>query len=775
MSDTILHTPRTRVRVQGLAPGALRITHALPGEGAFPNDPAWLPDLLMDRTRDAAAAPSRASAAVVDGCLVLTRPDGRALVEEARPADLRRGVRLAFRLSPGEILYGWGEQFGAFARTSGTLRLHAFNTPSFLQQHRSYSAVPLFWSSRGYAMLLLNAWPTRWRIDRRRRELRIHAAGGSADYLVLLGDTPKEVLEPYTGLTGRPPLLPGWAFGLWGTQYPQEHQDRVLESVREHRRRDIPLDVVILDYHWEEAFHNFRWRRSLFPDPDRLIAQLRTLGVRLGLILTPFVNAENIGITKRILNLRLRNLPRGEEAADERALPEYEECRREGLLSHPRAWWWFGRGGMFDFTNPQSARWWAGKLAPLLRQGIAFFKNDDGEYLPDGAGSALGIPGKEHHNLYGFYYGKAIYEASAQDDRRPVIYARSVWAGSQRFPAVFLGDQTPTFGHMHATLRAGLNLGLAGFAYWTADVFGLDGRTTPETHMRFAQWAMFSPIARYFWRPAAIDPTRFPWSHGAQAEDNFRRLAHLRRRLLPYLNSLAWEAYLRGTPLLRPMMVEFPDEARFAAVDDQVMIGSALLLAPILRAGALQRGVILPRGAWHDFWSELSWAGGAAVDVPAPIDRVPLLVQGGAILPLLPAGAPYPESFGFQELELHLWPPFGASLVLREDDAQSLAYQRGQAAATSINVLEHEDGLNVQVSPPAGSFPGLPRHRRWTLVLHRTGPKPAAWREPAGGAGQIERLETEARITFAFPSAEGILLHVPGVPPGGTAHEDHPD
>ncbi len=759
-----LFTDKTQVRVQVLAPGALRITHAPSGVSAFPPDAAWLPDVLVPRDSATPEMAPLAHPAVRSGRLQLLRPDESVLLSESRPPDLRRGIHLSFELESGEVLYGWGEQFAAFARTGGRIRLEAANAPSFLQRHRSYSAVPFFISQRGYGLLLLNGHPSRWQIDPRRHELTVEALGGSADYLVLVGDTPKDILRIYTGLTGTPPLLPRWAHGLWGTGYPQENQARVLALAREHRRRNIPLDVIILDYHWEEAFHNFRWRRSLFPDPGRLIAELRGLGIRLGLILTPFVNRENIPLAKRILNWRLRNLPPGEERADERALPEYEECVQKDLLSHPRVWWWFGRGGMIDFTSRRAIQWWAGKLQPLLRQGIAFFKNDDGEYLPDTAHSDLGLPGAEHHNLYGFYYGKATFEALQDlDDRRPLVYSRSVWAGSQRYPGLFLGDQTPTFQHMRSTLRAGLNLGLAGFAYWTADVFGLDGRTTPETHMRYAQWALFAPIARYFWRPPEIDPTRYPWSHGDAAEENFRRLTELRYRLLPYYSQLAWEAHLTGQPLLRPMMLEFPGDARFAITDDQVMIGADLLLAPVLHKGARARPVALPPGTWHDFWTERTWDGGDDVVVPAPLDRVPLLVRGGALIPMLPPGKQAPDGLGYSDLELHLWPPFGGAYCLHEDDGLTRAYLRGEAAATGLRVERRDDQIEIDIAPAEGGFPGLPADRRWTVVLHRVAAMGRPQQLAESGYCEVAHAGGVASIRIRFPTRAGCVLHVPGV------------
>jgi alpha-glucosidase (family GH31 glycosyl hydrolase) len=762
MPEDDLLTPRSRIRLQPLAEGAVRVTHAPSGAGPFPPDPPWLADILAGRQTGLPPAATSIVASVKGGCLEITGPDGRRILAESRPAQLAPHVRLSFRLEPGETLYGWGEQFAAFARTRGRLLLNAVNAPSFLQRHRTYSAVPMFMSRRGYALLLLNAHPSRWSIDRRRQELRVRAAGGAADYLVITGDTPRAILRTYTGLTGRPPLLPRWAHGLWATGYPQEPQERVLELARQHARRGLPLEVIILDYHWEQAFHNFRWRQSLFPDPDRLIAELRLLGIRLGLILTPFVNCQNRPLEKRALNWRLRNVPAAEIDSDERALAEYEDCTRRGLLAHPNAWWWFGRGGMLDFTNPQSVQWWAGKLEPLLRQGISFFKNDDGEGLPDSGRSALGLKGPEHHNLYGFYYGKATYEAlQGMDDRRPIVYARSVWAGSQRYPGLFLGDQTPTFGHMRSTLRAGLNLGLSGFAYWTADVFGLDGRTTPETHMRYAQWALFAPIARYFWRPPEIDPTRFPWSHGEAAEANFRRLLGLRRRLTPYYAGLAWEAHLSGTPLLRPMMLEYPQDNRFECTDDQLMIGPDLLLAPVLQPGERSRRVVLPAGAWHDIWTGQAWDGPDTVVVPAPLERVPLLARGGALIPMLPPGKAAPESMGFRDLELHLWPPFGGAASLYEDDGMTRAYLRGEAAVTSLRVGQHGNHVEVRVTPADGGFPGLPEDRCWAVVLHGAGALARSGLQAASGGTAAPPSGGEASFPMEFSTRQGSVLRIP--------------
>lgn len=738
---------------------AVRITHAPPGTPERP----WLEHVLLSGPE---VSPQQARLAVSEaaGCVRVAAPDGTALLEEARPAEVRADgrVRLAFRLWPGEGFYGGGEWFNAFRRERGVVQLRARESPALLQHRQTYSTLPFFLSDRGYGLFLLNSHASTWRFAPERGVLEVDAVGPPADYVVFYGPGFKEIVATYTALTGRPPLLPRWAFGLWVTGYPQAHQDEVVAHVAEHRQRAIPLDAVILDYHWEERFHNFCWRREIVPDPDRLIADLRAQGVRLGLILTPFQNNRTRWLLKTLLYLFIKDIPPGMFTADERALPEYEVARARGYFAHARALWWFGSGGMIDFTNPAAVAWWNAQLKPLYDQGIAFFKNDDGEYLPDDAVSALGMDGREYHNLYGFFYGRALYEGmAALDDRRPLVYARSVWAGSQRYPALFLGDQKPTFDHIRSTLRAGLNLGLAGFAYWTADVFGLDGKTTPETHMRYAQWALLVPVARYFIRPPAVDATRFPWSHHAAVEANFRTYAQLRYRLLPTYSALAWEAYQTGVPLLRPLLLEFPDDPRLRRVEDEIMLGPSLLLAPVVESGAIRRRIVLPTGRWHDFWTTQSWEGGGTIEYDAPLERLPLLVRGGSLLLLGPPLACLPDDHCFDRLELHAWPPYPATTWLYDDDGQTRAYARGAFSITRMTAAASMEGVTVRIGAAEGSFPEQVTVREITVILHRAAPPVSVTVNGRLAAGW-EHTGDETRIGVACPVGQETIVVVQG-------------
>jgi alpha-glucosidase (family GH31 glycosyl hydrolase) len=371
------------------------------------------------------------------------------------------------------------------------------------------------------------------------------------------------------------------------------------------------------------------------------------------------------------------------------------------------------------------------------------------------------MEGQEYHNLYGFYYGRAMFEGMLGQGRRGLIYARTGWIGSQRYPALFLGDQAPSFECMRSTLRAGLNLGLMGFAHWTADVFGLAGKTTAETHMRYAQWALMSPVARYFWRPPEIDDTRFPWSHGEEAEANFRKYTELRYRLLPYFTVLAWEAQQSGLPMLRPLMLEFQEDRDLAGVEDQALLGAGLMICPVLEAGATQRRIRLPQGTWHDFWTQESWQGPGEIAYAAPLDRLPMLARGGTILPMGPVLQSIPDDHRFDEVQFHLWPPYPASGVLYEDDGASLDYTRGAWSITRLRAKEESRQLVIYIAPAEGQFPGQPQSRRVEFVIHRgCMPEEVMVNGQVQESWRFDRETSQLHLALVCPIDEGTSIQI---------------
>jgi alpha-glucosidase (family GH31 glycosyl hydrolase) len=633
--------------------------------------------------------------------------NGKTRFQVVKAAYESNGCCLEIKKSKDELLYGWGERFDRFYRSTGKIHFESKESPEFIQKHSTYSAIPYYLSNKLYGLLFLNSYEGSCVI--KDDSIKIKTQGGNLDYIIILGDSPKEIVEKYIKLTGSPKLVPRWAFGLWATCYPQENQFRVLQYIRDHREKQISLDVLVFDYHWEDRFHNFKWRSKLFPDPERMILELRKSGVKSGLIFTPFINYSNQPVKKAILNRVLNDVSKGCENDVEQAREDYKIVKSEGYFAHDRAEWWFGKGGMLDFTHPDGCLWWNEKLLPLYQSGISFFKNDDGEYLPHDAHSQLGISGKEYHNLYGFYYGKAIYEGMEKlDNRRGLIYSRSVWAGSQRYPAMFLGDQHPDFDNIRKTIIAGLNMSLSGFAYWTADTFGLDGKTNPETHMRYAQWALFSPIARYFYRPEYIDATRYPWSHQKEVIDNFRSLVNLRYKLLPTYYSLAWEAFKKGIPILRPVFFEFPEDKPTWEIDDQIMLGNGIMITPVTKRGAKNRNVYFPRGLWFDFWNGLVIDGGKRQLVDAPLNKIPIFVKMACIFAMGPEKAYIADDHKFDYLDIHIWGRGNNTFEIYDDDGLTRNYINGEYLITTIYTIDSSTGYEIKIIPQKNTYwPGF--------------------------------------------------------------------
>jgi alpha-glucosidase (family GH31 glycosyl hydrolase) len=642
--------------------------------------------------------------------------DDKTLEIRADPARLFLDIKTC----QDEGFYGFGEWFNAFRRTSGELTIHNLESPAFLQHKQTYSAFPCFLSDRGYMIFILNAHKAKVRINKPDGKLTVKFSGGKLDFFLISGADFKEIITGYTELTGRPPLLPLWAFGLWNTAYPVENQEETLTRIREHREKQIPLDTVIFDYHWQEAFSNFRWRRSIFPDPEKMLGLMKEAGIKTGLIYTPYINGDSYPLYKIAVRFYVKNAPDGVPfLSKDYATDNYNEGLKNGYFAHDSVTWWLGRGGAVDFTNEKACNWWFDKQKPLLELGVYFFKNDGAEYLPKGSRSTIGLDDEEFHNIYCFYYTKALFERCQKyhGDKRALVFSRTNWAGTQRYPGIFLGDQTPEFKHIAATMKCGLNMSLLGYAYWGADVLSLYKSPSAELHRRYSQFSIFSPLSRYFSCPH--DPNRNPWGIDRGCEENFRRHINLKMRLLPYYYRLARQAYDTGIPIIRPLYLEFPDDPHTRPIWEQLMIGDALMIAPVLEPVAKSIKTYFPKGLWYSWWDTKSFEGPGWFDVPVDDWHLPLFIRGGRPVILGKVLQFIPDDHRFADLEIHAFPPFDGQAVLYEDDGSSLAYQRGESLMQKFTFSpEAGKGLSVVAHPPAGAFPGQPLKRKITFVLH---------------------------------------------------------
>jgi alpha-D-xyloside xylohydrolase len=400
--------------------------------------------------------------------------------------------------------------------------------------------------------------------------------------------------------------------------------EQVRSVVERLRELDIPLDVVHVDPRWLEARKHhqrdgcdFVWDRAAFGEPEEFVEWLRERHVRLSLWENPYVWRDTAMYEEGKQKGYFALGPDGEPA------PSLENPREAVVV---------------DFTNPEAARWWQDKHRPYLRAGVSAFKPDYGEAVPKDARFSDGTTGLETHNVYPLLYNRAVWEVVEQERGKgeAILFSRSGYAGSQRYPLNWVGDTQCTFEGMAAALRAGLSLSLSGIAFWAHDIGGFvtpanPGQSPdPTLYIRWAQWGLLSSHSRFHGVRG-----REPWWYGDEAVEVVRRFARLRYRLLPYLWTCAKEAVETATPVVRPLVLEYPDDPTTYHVDTEYLLGPWLLVAPVFDPQGRVR-VYVPPGRWFDFWSGETVEGPRWLDITMPLDRLPVYVRDDSLLPFGP-------------------------------------------------------------------------------------------------------------------------------------------
>jgi alpha-D-xyloside xylohydrolase len=542
---------------------------------------------------------------------------------ESLPHDpLRRiaGTVETLLLDPEDHFYGSGERFTRLDQVGRTVRVWNRN-PYGARSDLAYKNIPLLVGSRGYGIFVDVPTQVTFHVgSRSNRTWSIEAAGPELDYYLLAG-TPAEILGAYTDLTGKPAVVPAWAFGLWAsTCFVAFTEASVLDDARRLRAEGIPCDVFHLDSFWQRAYMwcDFEWDAARIPDPRRLLAGLRDLGFRTCLWINPYVSAQSALF---------------QEAADR----GYLLRRPDGTVYEPIVWSQrtergMGLCGIVDFTNPEAAGWYRAHLDAQLALGADCFKPDFAEEIPADARFANGLTGAEMHNPYPLLYQKECWEATVarKGAGEAVAWSRSAAPGVQRYPGHWSGDPECTFLDLANTLRGGLASALSGLAYWSHDIGGFWGDPTPELYVRWAQLGFLSALARYH----GATP-REPWRFGDEVLALFRRYARLRSRLIPYLQSHGVAAAASGVPLMRPMVLEFPDDPAAWPFDLQYCLGRELLVSPVVREGG-EVTTYLPRGRWVDWWSGAVHAGPATLRRTVPLEEIPLYLRDDALVVLGP-------------------------------------------------------------------------------------------------------------------------------------------
>ena len=589
----------------------------------------------------------RAGQAVLDGCSQDVDGLGRPAVPPwgfaAGPEGRGAAVSAAFHLRPGERIYGLGEKFTRLDKAGQRIvswTVDALGSTS----ERSHKNVPFLWTSRGAGVFLDTGARVTWDLGAASlRSWTLSAETPALDMYVFHGRRPAEILAAFTALTGRSPAVPDWSFGLWlssgGTYRDQAAIEVLLNGIERHR---LPAAVIHIDPWWMRwrKYCDFEWDLESFPDPEGLIRRIHGLGLRLCLWEHPYVSVESdlfeFGRERGFFASR----PGGQVYVIDYGLSLAPRPDGRVRLAG-RSETWNAPAAIIDLTDAAARAWFKDLHRPLLRMGVDVFKTDFGEDIPEDARFHDGRTGAELHNLYPLLYNAAVFEVTAEEKGRGLVWSRSGTAGSQRYPVCWSGDPASDWDSFAATIRGGLSAGMSGLALWSHDIGGYRGTPDPELFVRWAQFGLFSSHSRMHG-----DSPREPWLFGDEALAIVRKYAVLRDRLIPYISKAAREASRTGMPVLRALPLAFPDDPNAAAWDHEYMFGPSFLAAPVIhrtedlraregrRAGPPRMAVYLPAGEWIDHWTGRAHRGPAVIERRVPLAVMPLYVRAGARIPM---------------------------------------------------------------------------------------------------------------------------------------------
>ena len=538
-----------------------------------------------------------------------------------RGSDNSRSINPVFFLSPGERIYGCGESFTPLNKVGQKVHL-SVTDPQGPETDGMYKPVPFFFSNRGYGIFMHTSAPVTCDFGASYIGAdRLFMADEQMDFFVFFGE-PKDILYEYTEITGKSPMLPLWSFGTWMSRITYFSQEEGLEIAHQLRAHKIPSDVIHFDTGWfgVDWQCDYEFAKDRFPNPVKMLRQLSKDGFHTCLWQLPYFTPKNRFFPEIIKKgLHVRNAANGMPVED----------------------------AILDFSNPETVSWYQQKIEGLLKLGVSTIKCDFGEAAPYNGFYHSGKGGLYEHNLYPLRYNKALFEvidsfAKSQSSNLKsqveggIIWARSAWAGSQRYALHWGGDAATNNIGMLGDLRGGLSFGLSGFSFWSHDMGGFVTASPEDIYRRWLPFGFLSSHTRAHGAP----PTE-PWLISESFTDAFRQCAEMKYKLMPYVYAQAKDCSERGLPMVRALLVEFPEDPGAWLVEDEYMFGSQILVAPLLESGT-SRTVYLPSfggvgrdSKWIDYQNGKVYASGYQTIEAGPIPAV-ILVRDGSLIPHAP-------------------------------------------------------------------------------------------------------------------------------------------
>ena len=625
-------------------------------------------------------------------------------------------VRVWKRMPVDEFYAGFGEKAGPLQRKWIHTTMWNSDIPGYTAATDPlYESIPFFYGfrqGRAYGIFLDNCERSSFDMGKESdRAYSFGADGHELNYYFLYGPSPSKILSRFTELVGRMPLPPRWSLGYQQCRWSYPTEGRVREIASGFRRRNIPCDVIYLDIDYMSGYRIFTWNRKNFPDPKKMIADLRGDGFRIAVIVDPGIKVDS---TYEVYRSGLAG----------NQFVRYPD----GRLYTGKVW--PGVCAFPDFTAASARKWWGENFEGLVEAGVRGWWNDmnepsvfdvpthtiDPEVVHDGDHRANHA---EVHNVYGMEMTRATYEGvrSLRPDERPFVLTRASYAGGWRYSSAWTGDNVASWEHLGMAVSMCLNLSISGQPFVGADIGGFMGYPSGELFARWLQLGVFTPLMRA--HSVINERNKEPWEYGQEFTDINRETIGLRYKFLPYIYTVMENASTSGIPAMRPMLFAEPDDWRFVFEESQYEFGNDLLIAPVLDEGALLRTVVLPRGSWYDYWTGERYAGSSTVTVQAPLNHIPILVRAGSVIPTQQV-VQYTDQAPIDPLTLMVYAGDSTGTSASsyyEDDGLSFKYAGGAFMRRTFTQRVAPGEASVALSPCEGTYESPSR----TVVLRWIG------------------------------------------------------
>ncbi|MFD1849072.1 glycoside hydrolase family 31 protein [Oceanobacillus bengalensis] len=629
---------------------------------------------------------------------------GRTIVSEGKRGITyqENGRVTVFKeMDEADHFYGFGEKTGHLDKRGEKYEM--WNSDVFAPHNPEtdplYESIPYFMTLRNgkaHGIFFDNTFRTVFDMKSDEDYYSFSAEGGQVDYYLMAGPSPKEVLEQYTHLTGRIPLPPKWAIGYHQSRYSYETEAEVRELAKNFIERDIPIDVIHLDIHYMNGYRVFTFDKESFPNPEKLIADLRDMGIRIVPIVDPGVKKDP------------------EYPIYQEGIREDQFCKYiEGNIYFGEVW--PGDSAFPDFTDEKVRKWWGDKHAYYTDLGVEGIWNDMNEPAVFNETKTMDLEvmhyndgeprtHRELHNVYGLLMGKATYEGLREqlNGKRPFLLTRAGYAGVQRYASVWTGDNRSFWEHLQMSIPMVMNLGLSGVAFTGPDVGGFAHDTNAELLTRWMQVGAFTP---FFRNHSAIGTVyQEPWQFGGKYEKIMKKYIQMRYEWMPQLYSLFYQASKSGLPVMRPLLMEYPKDEKTYNLNDQFMIGDNVVIAPILAPSVTDRAVYLPEGEWVEFSTGEVYEGSKTHLVHAELKDLPIFIRKGTAI--MQGSWSSNKDKETKNVTMNVYPGLDNTyrFTFYDDDGETFDYENGNYHELEIEVVSTSEQLKIDIINIEGNY-----------------------------------------------------------------------